>query len=61
MEPTVYLLIPKDKFGQNWINNNIDPEATRLGNGVAVEHRYIQLIWDLLTRHGIDNHFEVRA
>jgi len=61
MPPTVYLLIPKDKIAQNWIDINIDPDAARLGNGVAVEHGYIRSIWNILERHGLDKHFEVRA
>ena len=39
--PSVYLLRPFTPAAEEWVNDHIDPDAPRLGNGVAVEHRYV--------------------
>lgn len=38
---TVYLLRPVSPAGSEWIAQHIPADAVRLGDGVAVEHRYI--------------------
>lgn len=40
-EGSVYLLVPRNDKAKAWIQQHIDDNATRFGNGVAVEHRYI--------------------
>lgn len=38
---TVYLLIPRNDRARKWITQHIADDAQRLGEGVAIEHRYI--------------------
>lgn len=38
---TIYLLCPNTVQAQDWIADHIPDDAQRLGNNVAVEHRYI--------------------
>ena len=38
---TVFLLRPVTSVGRDWIDDNVEV-VTRFGNGVAVEHRYIE-------------------
>jgi hypothetical protein len=38
---SVYLLHPVSRRGHRWIAEHIAADATRLGDAVGVEHRYI--------------------
>lgn len=38
---TVYLLRPLTPAGFDWVNEHIPDDAQRLGNAIAVEHRFI--------------------
>jgi hypothetical protein len=38
---TLYILTPVTDAGREWIDSNVDPDAQRWGDGIAVEHRYI--------------------
>ena len=61
MYPTIYVLIPKDETGQEWIDENINPDHQSFGGGVAIGHRYMQDIWDAICDEEIQTHFEVRC
>ena len=38
---SVFLVTPESKKAQEWVKEHISEDATRLGNSIAVEHRYI--------------------
>lgn len=38
---TIYTLTPLSDAANEWIKNHIPEDAQRLGNSIAVEHRYI--------------------
>ena len=38
---TVYLLHPLTDAAREWVAEHLPEDAQRLGNGIAVEHRYI--------------------
>jgi hypothetical protein len=42
MPATVYLVVPVSDAAKEWLDVHIDEDATWHGNGVAVEHRYIE-------------------
>jgi len=39
---TVYVLHPVSQKGERWIANHLQEDAQRLGNAVAIEHRYVR-------------------
>lgn len=50
---TVYLLIPKTDAARAWRNDNLPGDVQMLGNGIAVEHRYISDILDGIKNDGL--------
>ena len=38
---SVFLLIPNTEEANAWVADNLPAELLTLGNGIAVEHRYI--------------------
>ena len=38
---SIFLLRPLSQSGRDWIEENINDDAIRLGNAIVVEHRYI--------------------
>lgn len=54
LRPTVYLLTPKNKRGQRWIDENLNLEPWQFsGKSVAIEHRYIHDILADIQEAGI--------
>lgn len=49
---SVFLLTPLTDDAKNWSDEHIDPEAQKLGNGIAVEHRYIGELVDGIRAEG---------
>ena len=41
-EGTIVLFIPTSPKGTQWLEEHLDPECPRWGDGYAVEHRYAQ-------------------
>lgn len=41
---SIFLLLPTSPLGKWWLNENIDPDAQKMGDAVAVEHRYVKPI-----------------
>ena len=50
---SVFLLIPKTEEANAWVEEHIPADALTLGNGVAVEHRYIADILHGITEDGL--------
>jgi hypothetical protein len=50
---TVYLLRPLTPAAFDWIDEHIPEDAQRLGNAVAVEHRYISSIAEHVVADGL--------
>jgi len=42
VSPTVYLLHATSKAAKAWTKKHISENATKLGDAIAVEHRYIE-------------------
>jgi hypothetical protein len=38
---SIALLIPLSVAGQEWLDENVDPDAQTWGGGIAVEPRYV--------------------
>lgn len=56
---SLYLLRPVSEAGQQWLDENIEPDAQRLGNAVAVEPRYVWPIVDGMRNDGIETGLRV--
>lgn len=41
MPATVYLIVPASDVAKDWLKEHVDENAMWHGNGVAVEHRYV--------------------
>lgn len=52
-EGTLYLLIPVTTEAKTWASDNLPEDAPRLGQNVAVEHRYILSIVDGIKDSGL--------
>ena len=50
---TVYLLHPLTDAAREWVAEHIPDDAQRLGNAIAVEHRYIRDIVDGARNDGL--------
>jgi hypothetical protein len=50
---SVYLLRPLTPAAREWVDEHISQDAQRLGNAVAVEHRYIEDIVAGVQRDGL--------
>lgn len=50
--PSVYLLVPVSKAGEEWLENNLE-DTPRLGFGYAVEWRYIGEILEGMKNDGL--------
>ena len=50
---TVYLLRPLTPAAFDWIGEHIPEDAQRLGNAVAIEHRYIGPIAEGILEDGL--------
>jgi len=50
---TVYLLRPLTPAAFDWIEEHIPKDAQRLGNAIAVEHRYIGPIAEGIVADGL--------
>lgn len=50
---TLYLLYPISAAAKEWAEEHIDPNHQSLGNGIAVEHRYIGDIVEGITADGL--------
>ncbi len=50
---TVYLLHPLTDAACEWVADHLPEEAQRLGNAIAVEHRYIRDIVDGARNDGL--------
>ncbi len=50
---TVYLLRPLTPVGFDWIEEHIPEDAQRLGNSIAVEHRYVEPIAEGILADGL--------
>ncbi len=50
---TVYLLRPLTPAAFDWIEEHIPKDAQRLGNAVAIEHRYIGPIAEGILEDGL--------
>ena len=57
--PTVYLLRPLTENAEDWIGDNVDPNAQRFAGGVAIGHRYVQDILDTIEIEGMESQFEL--
>lgn len=59
MIATVYLLRPRDSAARQWCELHLGSDAQRLGDGYAVEWRYLQQILDAIREDGLEENFEV--
>jgi hypothetical protein len=50
---TVYLLRPLSPAAFSWIEEHIPEDAQRLGNAIAIEHRYIGPIAEGIVADGL--------
>ena len=50
---TIYLLRPLTPAGFAWIEEHIPEDAQRLGNAIAVEHRFIGAIAEGIMADGL--------
>ena len=50
---TVYLLRPLTDAAREWVAEHLPEDAQRLGNAIAVEHRYIRDIVDGARNDGL--------
>jgi len=50
---TVYLVRPLTPRAFDWIDEHISEDAQRLGNGVAIEHRFVVAIADAIIGDGL--------
>lgn len=50
---TVYLLHPLTDAAREWVAEHLPEDAQRLGNGIAVEHRFIRDIVDGARNDGL--------
>jgi hypothetical protein len=50
---TVYLLHPLTDAAREWVAEHLPEDAQRLGNGTAIEHRFIQDIVDGARNDGL--------
>lgn len=50
---TIYLLRPLTPAAIEWVEEHIPEDAQRLGNAVAVEHRYISDIVESIQNDGL--------
>lgn len=50
---TVYLLHPLTDAAHEWVAEHLPEDAQRLGNAIAVEHRYIRDIVDGARNDGL--------
>lgn len=51
---SVYLLTPLSRDAREWVSDNLPSDVQRLGNGIAVEHRYISDIIDGIRADGLE-------
>lgn len=51
---TVYLLQPKTVAAYEWIDEHIPIDAQRLGDAVAVEHRYLGEVVSGICEDGLE-------
>jgi len=51
---SVYLLRPLTPAAFDWIEGHIPEDAQRLGNAIAVEHRYIGAIAEGIVADGLE-------
>lgn len=52
-EGSIAILIPLSDAAEDWVAEHLPEDATRWGNGVVVEHRYVAPIVDGLTADGL--------
>lgn len=50
---TVYLLTPVSDAACEWVEDHLAPDRQYLGEGIAVEHRYIRDIIEGARRDGL--------
>jgi hypothetical protein len=50
---TIYLLHPVTFAAEEWVAEHLPEDAQRLGNAIAVEHRYIRDIVDGARNDGL--------
>ena len=54
MMATVYLLIPNSQLAKEWIENNVSYEPwQKLGQNLAIEHRYAEDVFQALVEDGL--------
>lgn len=57
---TVYLLTPKTEAAKCWLDENVASEAWQwLGDGLGIEHRYIEGVWQGIVDAGLEEDFEL--
>ena len=61
MPATVYLLTPLDIDAENWIDENLGDALTWFCGGVAVEHRYIEDIYQGIVNDGLKESFSIHS
>ena len=50
---TLYVLFPKTSDARDWIKLHIPADAHRMGEGVAIEHRYVGPILEGIDEDGL--------
>ena len=50
---SIAMLTPRTKAAREWIANNLPDDAPRMGNGVAIEPRYVLPILDGIDAEGL--------
>jgi len=50
---SVYLLTPNTEAATEWLNDNLAGDLLRLGNSVAVEHRFVDHVMDGIESDGL--------
>ena len=50
---SVFLLTPRSDEAKDWVKENLPDDVLILGQGIAVENRYIRDIMDGLTSEGL--------
>jgi hypothetical protein len=50
---SIVLLNPTTEIGQQWLDDNIDPEALWWGRKLAVEPRYVEVIVQAMISDGL--------